>query len=65
MTCSPVEEHHQWGVSSTEAASPEDFMAIMYLEIKMGKYEKVFGFCQLSSVGNSAASLSVSQKMYE
>lgn len=42
MTCSPVEEHHQWGASSTEAASPEDYMAVMCLEIKMGKYERGF-----------------------
>lgn len=40
MTCSPVEEHHQWEASSTGAASLEDFMAVTYLEIKMGKYEK-------------------------
>lgn len=40
MTCSPVEEHHLWGASSTGAASLEDFMAVTCLEIKMGKYEK-------------------------
>lgn len=39
MTCSPVEEHHLSGASSTGAASLEDFMAVMCLEIKMGKYE--------------------------
>lgn len=42
MICSPVEEHHQWGASSTEAASPEDFTAVMCLEIKIGKHEKEF-----------------------
>lgn len=40
MTCSPVEEHHPWEASSTEAASLEDFMAVMCLEIKMGKHDK-------------------------
>lgn len=40
MTCSPAEEHHLWEASSTGAASLEDFMAVTFLEIKMGKYEK-------------------------
>lgn len=40
MTCSLVEEHHLWGDSSTGAASLEDFMAVMCLEIKMGKSKK-------------------------
>lgn len=40
MTSSPVEEHHLWEASSTGAASREDSMAVMCLEIRMGKYEK-------------------------
>lgn len=40
MTCSPVEENHLWGASSTGAASLEDFTAVMCLEIKMGKNGK-------------------------
>lgn len=40
MTCSPVEEHHLWEASSTGAASLGGFMAVMCLEIRMGKYEK-------------------------
>lgn len=39
-TCSPVEEHHLWGASSTEAVSLEGSMAAMCLGIKMGKNEK-------------------------
>lgn len=39
MTCSQVGEHHLWEASSTGAASLEDFMAVMCLEIKMGMYE--------------------------
>lgn len=40
MTCSPVEEHHLWGASSTGAANLEDFMEATCLEIKMGKNEE-------------------------
>lgn len=40
MTFIPVVEHHLWGVSSTGAVSLGDFMAVMSLEIKMGKYNK-------------------------
>lgn len=43
-TCSPVEEHLLWEASSIGAASLEDFMAVMCLEIKMGKYEMGFPF---------------------
>lgn len=48
MTCRPVEEHHPWAASSTEAASREDFMAVTCLEIRMGKYEKGFHACKWS-----------------
>lgn len=38
MTCSPPWGRHLWGASSIGAASLDGCMAVMFLEIKMGKY---------------------------